>query len=151
MNATGMCMLLATWCLFPALLGEAWRPSVPTDTTKRLLMALRPRTTTTTTTIPYVGGLLGVTVHLELHETRQRAELSLSGVPVGGRLAGSAAFAADGRTVIMDPELATALRRRLCSVVDVVLSPDGTTVRVRVALPLFGIRTVTLRQVGKVQ
>ena len=118
-------------------------------------MAVHPRTiktaTSTTPTTPYVGGLLGVTVHLELHETRQRAELSLSGVPVGGRLAGSAAFAADGQTVIMDPALAAALRRRLCSVVAVALSSDGTEVRVRVRLPLFGTQTVTLKQVGKVQ
>ena len=96
--------------------------------------------------LSYSGGVLGVAVQLQLYETRRYAELQLQGIPVGGRIEGTATFAADGRSVVMDKHLERALQVRLCAVRWVKLSGDKRSVTVALKLPLFGKRTVTLQQ-----
>ena len=97
--------------------------------------------------LTFQGGLMGVRVNLELYDKQGYATVKLRGAPVGGQLSGRATFAKDGVSVLMDKAFERALRVRLCSVKGVWISENKESVRVAVALPLFGTRHVTLYQV----
>tara|TARA_Y100000817_G_scaffold179443_1_gene140178 strand:- start:1733 stop:2101 length:369 start_codon:yes stop_codon:yes gene_type:complete len=94
----------------------------------------------------YTGALLGVRARVELGVDRDFAEVALSGLPLGGALRGRASFGEFGEPVL-DDALARAMRRRCCAITAVTPSSDGATLRVELALPLFGRRALELRRV----
>jgi hypothetical protein len=95
--------------------------------------------------VVYDGALLGVTARVQLFEAESYADVVLTGLPVGGRLAGRATFGAEGE-LVLEARLEVAMRRRLCSILAVTPSPDRSTLRVDLALPLFGRRTLHMRR-----
>lgn len=95
--------------------------------------------------VTYDGGLLGVTARVELFEEDSYAEVVLTGLPVGGRLAGRATFGSDGE-LILETHLEVAMSRRCCSIVAVTPSDDRETLRVDLKLPLFGKRSLHMRR-----
>ena len=76
----------------------------------------------------YGSTFLGVTCVCKLHRRASQASLTLSGLPIGGRLSGTASFDADGKTVVLDPELAKAMARRMVSVYEARHDPGDDTV-----------------------
>jgi len=92
----------------------------------------------------YRGSLLGVSCECTLDSREGVASLSLRGVPIGGRLAGTARFSSDGEAVILDEKLDRALARRLTKVESVCYGQSDDVVRVSLSLPIVGKRTITL-------
>ena len=97
--------------------------------------------------ISFEGGMLGVHARVELLMEEQRAIIRLSGLPLGGTIAGEASFD-DERNVIMDERLQKSLRRRMVGVVAVEPHVDMQSLRVRVTLPVFGARTIKMYRVS---
>jgi hypothetical protein len=95
----------------------------------------------------FEGGLLGVAARVVLREERRDALVSLSGVPIGGRIEGTAWFGRDGQ-VKMDPSMQRALKRRLCAVLEVRAARNRKHVTVRLRVPVFGARTLVLHRVA---
>lgn len=93
----------------------------------------------------YTGALLGVRAHVALGHERDYADVELVGVPLGGTLRGRASFGPDGAPVL-DARLARAMRRRCCAITAVEPAEDGATLRVELALPLFGRRALELQR-----
>lgn len=97
----------------------------------------------------YVGGLLGVSARVLLCRESERARITLSGLPIGGTVSGSARF---GRGVGEDPivvgePLAGTLRRRFVKIVEARHDERSDTVVVVARLPLvLGTQTVTLQR-----
>lgn len=94
----------------------------------------------------FVGGLLGVHADVLLCVQNQHAEITLSGIPLGGTLRGSASFAdGEGSNVVIDEPLRSALRRRFVKVVGAKWDRSADKVILSVKLPLaFGTHTITL-------
>lgn len=94
----------------------------------------------------FTGALLGVRARVTLDEDVEYADVALSGVPLGGTLRGRARFNDAGEPVL-EAALDRAMRRRCCAITDVALLDDGATLRVELALPLFGRRALALKRV----
>lgn len=90
----------------------------------------------------FSGRLLGVSASAVLDETAGLARLELSGVPLGGRLRGTAWFGDEG--VVLDPQLRRSLGLRLVSVRRVRMA--DRELLVTLGLPVLGTRTVTLHE-----
>ena len=102
----------------------------------------------------YEGALLGVTAKVELNRSQKRAELTLSGWPIGGTVQGSASFAKDPDDptieegdVVLDDALSSLLKKRLVSVHNAGHDPKEDTVHVTVRVPVFGLQTILLFRV----
>lgn len=93
----------------------------------------------------YTGALLGVRAEVQLDRADRRAHVALQGVVLGGGLEGDAHFDDDGG-VALDAPLARALQRRGVSIVSVVEKPLQRAIELKVRLPIFGIRTMALRE-----
>tara|TARA_Y100000748_G_scaffold141366_1_gene118540 strand:+ start:141 stop:521 length:381 start_codon:yes stop_codon:yes gene_type:complete len=96
--------------------------------------------------IAFEGGMLGVHARVELLMEEHRALINLSGLPLGGTIAGEATFD-DEHNVVMDEQMDRALRRRLVAVVGVEPHVDFQSLRVRVTLPLLGAKTIKMYRV----
>lgn len=94
----------------------------------------------------YGATFLGVTCVCKLHRRASQASLTLSGLPIGGRLSGTASFEADGKTVVLDSELAKAVARRMVSVYEARHDAGDDTVTVLVRIPVFGLKRLVLRR-----
>ena len=94
----------------------------------------------------FEGHLLGVSAKVQLFESEHYAHVVLQGLPVGGRLQGTAWFDEDG-SVTLDSLFERALRLRLCKIHDVFADADRQHVEVVVRLPVFGKRSLVLQRV----
>ena len=94
----------------------------------------------------FVGGLMGVSADVSLCLESQHAVIKLSGIPLGGRLEGTARFAnGEGSGVVVDEPLRSALRRRFVSIVSARFDRKHDRVYVTVQLPLMlGTQTIML-------
>jgi len=95
----------------------------------------------------YRGGAYGVRAEITLNTRTRVADVSLSGMPLGGELRGAASFG-EGGDVVFDEELGKALRRRFVKIVDVVTDERFTTCWVVAELPIVGSTNITLRLVN---
>jgi hypothetical protein len=94
----------------------------------------------------YTGRMLGVTCECTLHRAEKYASLSLWGVPIGGHLSGKAWFKEDGRSVVLDPELAKAIDRRLTQIFQAHYRPKDDTVHIFLSVPIFGVKRMVLHR-----
>ena len=92
----------------------------------------------------YTGRMLGVTCECTL--TDPYASLHLWGVPIGGHLSGTAWFKSDGRTVVLDPELAKAVSRRMTTIYQAHYRPKDDTVHIVLAVPIVGVKRMVLHR-----
>ena len=97
--------------------------------------------------LSFEGRLLGVSARLSLYEKSGSAFVILTGIPLGGRIAGKA-WIDDSGIVRMEPSLEASLSIRMCTLISVQRSADGRQVSVKVRLPLFGIRNMLLSQIS---
>lgn len=97
----------------------------------------------------FVGGLLGVKAEVLLDRNVNRATVSLSGAPVGGRVSGDAEFGQGGeKDVVVHGPLSRVLARRFVKIVDARHDDASDRVFVTVSLPmLLGKHTITLNRV----
>jgi hypothetical protein len=93
----------------------------------------------------YVGSMLGVTCSIRVSTSQDLAIVDLTGFPVGGRLTGTATFAEDGYTIVFDPVLDRAIRRRFVQIHRADYSPSDDSVVVQATLPVVGRRIFLLR------
>jgi hypothetical protein len=95
----------------------------------------------------FVGGILGVSAKVNLCVRNQVAAVELSGLPLGGTLAGTARFQ-DGEgspVVVVDEPLRSQLRRRFVRIVSARFDEKQDRVYVTVRLPLLlGTQTIPL-------
>lgn len=96
----------------------------------------------------FTGKLLGVSASVILHTDTNSAMVSLSGIPVGGTISGSARFGAedDVDDIVVDEPLKSALSARFVKIVNVHHDSMSGVVGVTVSLPVFGERTIVLTQ-----
>jgi hypothetical protein len=94
----------------------------------------------------YTGQILGVSCTCTLNRGGQYASLELWGLPIGGRLSGTAFFAKDGKTVVLESQLANAIARRGARVHEAHHEPSKDTVTVLLSIPLFGQRHIVLHR-----
>ena len=80
---------------------------------------------------------MGVSVRVTLDDSGRAADVLLVGAPLLGRVAGSAHFNQNDE-LVMDDALASGLRRRGCTVVDVNEDEMQNHLAVRVKLPIIG-------------
>lgn len=98
------------------------------------------------------GKLLGVAATVVLLRSQKKARITLSGIPVGGKVSGEASFAnndnghsgSGGGSVVVSGPLAGVLRRRGVSMLDAAYDKTSDTVKVAVRLPIFGRKSITL-------
>lgn len=96
----------------------------------------------------YVGGMLGVSAKVLLCRESERAQITLSGLPIGGTVSGNARFGtgAEEQVVVEEP-LAGTLRRRFVKIVEARHDVRSDSVVVVARLPLLlGTQTVTLKR-----
>lgn len=91
----------------------------------------------------YSGGLLGV--HAQATLLQDGAALELRGVPLGGRVVGTASFDENG-AVRLDTTLERALALRRCRVDAVRFDGERDEVQVWLHVPVFGQRCAVLRR-----
>ena len=94
----------------------------------------------------YVGGMLGVSARVLLCRKSDNAHITLSGIPVGGTVSGSARFGngSEEKVVVGEP-LAGTLRRRFVKIVEAEHKQASDTVVVVARLPLvLGTQTIVL-------
>jgi hypothetical protein len=94
----------------------------------------------------FVGGLMGVSAKVNLCLGKKVAAIELSGLPLGGTLAGTARFQdGEGSPVVVDEPLRSALRRRFVKIVGAEFDREKDIVLVTVKLPLLlGTQTIRL-------
>ena len=94
----------------------------------------------------FVGGLMGVRADVLLCMETQHAKISLSGIPIGGKLMGTARFSdGEGTQVTIDEPLKGQLSRRFVSISTAEFDRDGDRVYVTVKLPfLIGSQRIVL-------
>jgi hypothetical protein len=93
----------------------------------------------------YKGSLLGVHAEVTLRFEPGDALVKLHGAPLCGQLSGIAKYSENG-SVILDPQLDAALKRRFCKVRSVMLLNDKK-LRVTLELPFFGRRELLLDRI----
>lgn len=96
----------------------------------------------------FEGKLMGVRALVVLVRAQKKARITLSGVPIGGKVTGEASFEnptahEQGGVVVSEP-LAGVLRRRGVSMVDAAYDSASDTVKVAARLPIFGVRRIVL-------
>lgn len=95
--------------------------------------------------LEYQGSLLGVKAEVLLFRKKERAVVTLSGVPLGGSITGVAKFNKDGFGVDLDAELEAALKRRRITIQGAGALHDYSKVWVMIQLPLrIGRYTLSL-------
>ena len=93
----------------------------------------------------FTGKLLGVSAEVLLCRNLNCAIVSLSGVPLGGKVSGVARLGnADSDELIVEEPLKGVLARRLVHLVNAVHDELSDQVNVTVNLPLFGKQTIIL-------
>lgn len=94
----------------------------------------------------FVGGLMGVRADVTLCMATQHATISLQGMPLGGRLQGTARFSGgEGSCVVVDEPLKSQLSRRFVSIASAELDRVNDRVYVVVRLPfLIGTQRIVL-------
>lgn len=93
----------------------------------------------------FTGGLLGVSAEVLLCRHLNCAIVSLSGVPLGGRVSGVARLGtADSDKLIVEEPLKGVLARRLVKLVNATHDELSDQVSVIVDLPFFGKQTILL-------
>ena len=94
----------------------------------------------------FVGGLMGVRADVLLCEETQHAKISLSGLPIGGKLMGTARFSdGEGTQVTIDEPLKGQLSRRFVSISAAEFDRFNDRVYVTVKLPfLIGSQRIVL-------
>jgi hypothetical protein len=99
----------------------------------------------------FSGGLLGVSADVVLFTESNHASIKLSGIPLGGSLAGVARFhELGGSTVEIDEPLNSQLQRRFVEIKSARFDSDEDRVYVIVKLPLFiGTRTIVLNRCSR--
>ena len=98
----------------------------------------------------FEGGLLGVSADVVLHRDAKVAVISLSGVPIGGRVEGKAELGSGEDDVVIHEPLRGVLARRFVKIVSA--RHDAATDRVLVTarLPLgLGTHTIVLERKRK--
>ena len=96
--------------------------------------------------IEYTGRMLGVTCECTLNKADKYATLNLWGVPIGGHLSGTAWFKPDGRTVVLDPDLAKAVARRMTTIYQAHYKPSDDTVQIVLGVPIVGVKRMILNR-----
>ena len=94
----------------------------------------------------YVGGMLGVSARVVLCRKHQNAQITLSGLPMGGTISGHARFGngSEDKVVVGEP-LAGTLRRRFVKIVEASHDEASDTVVVVARLPLvLGTQKIVL-------
>ena len=96
----------------------------------------------------FVGGLLGVSAKVDLCLLKEYAFISISGIPIGGKISGTATFSnGEGSNVVINEPLKTSLSRRLVKIVDARFDRRADVVYVEVHLPfLIGKHTIKLER-----
>ena len=94
----------------------------------------------------FVGGLMGVRADVTLCMATQHATISLQGLPLGGRLHGTARFSGgEGSRVVVDEPLKSQLSRRFVSIASAEFDRVSDRVYVFVRLPfLVGTQRIVL-------
>lgn len=97
------------------------------------------------------GSLLGVHADVSLDTDTQKASIDLRGIPLGGRLKGTARFSdGEGSDVVVDEPLKSALDRRLVRISSAAFDRVDGVVRVTIQLPfLLGKHTLELDSVDE--
>lgn len=91
----------------------------------------------------YVGSVLGVDARITMLAGAQTdVHVDLRGVPLGGRLRGTARIDEQTGAVVLDEALDRALRFRRCTIDSVHPSSDYESITVKLRLPFFGRRTL---------
>lgn len=89
----------------------------------------------------FEGRFYGVSAKVALNMRTRVAQVSLSGVPLGGRISGTGWLSdseAEGGTVVLAPEFERRLGRRMVSVYRARLDRAKHTVTVGVQIPVLG-------------
>ena len=99
----------------------------------------------------YEGSLYGVSASVTLDFAERRADVTLWGVPIGGRVDGfgwlaGGADALERGAVVLDEALQGKLDRRFVRVVDAALDRKADTVTVCVDVPVFGEQRLVLQR-----
>lgn len=96
----------------------------------------------------FEGTFYGVTAKLDLNMRTRVADVSLNGVPLGGRVSGTGWLKdseAESGTVILEKEFAKRLRRRFVSIHSARLDRQQHTVTVSVNVPVLGVIHIVLQ------
>jgi hypothetical protein len=96
--------------------------------------------------VEYTGRMLGVTCQCTLNRAEKYASLNIWGVPLGGHLSGTAWFKSDGTTVVLDPELAKAVSRRMTTIYKAVYRPEDDTLQIVIGVPIVGVKRMILHR-----
>ena len=130
------------WSLrFPTNLAASPNPSNPSNPSNPFRFGGSQR---------FEGGLLGVSADVVLHRDAKVAVISLSGVPIGGRVEGKAELGSGEDDVVIHEPLRGVLARRFVKIVSA--RHDAATDRVLVTarLPLgLGTHTIVLERKRK--
>lgn len=93
----------------------------------------------------YHGSLLGVKADITLYPLSERAIITLTGIPLGGKVTGVAKFGKDEVSVELDEQLGKALRWRRVKIEAAGAFHDYSKVWVLIQLPLgLGRHTLSL-------
>ena len=89
----------------------------------------------------YEGGLYGVSALVELNMQTREADVSLSGIVLGGTLSGTGRLespTSESGGVVLDEDLAYSLARRYITIKHASLNRENDTVCVAAVVPLLG-------------
>jgi len=94
----------------------------------------------------FKGGLMGVSARVLLSRDTNSAIVTLSGIPVGGKVSGKARFGCGGKNdIIIDEPLKSILSRRFVDIVHAHHDKRSDRVHVIATLPLgLGTHTIVL-------
>ncbi len=95
----------------------------------------------------FEGRFYGVSAKVALNMRTRVAEVQLNGVPLGGRISGTGWLSdagAEAGTVVLEPEFARRLHRRLVSIYSARLDRQKHTVTVGVKVPVLGALDLVL-------
>ena len=95
----------------------------------------------------FEGRFYGVSAKVALNMRTRVAQVSLNGVPLGGRISGTGWLAnaeSEDGTVVLAPEFERRLRRRMVSIHRARLDRASHTVTVGVKIPVLGVLDLVL-------
>ena len=95
----------------------------------------------------FEGRFYGVSAKVALNMRTRVAEVSLNGVPLGGRISGTGWLTdaeAENGTVVLEPEFERRLSRRMVSIYRARLDRASHTVTVGVKIPVLGVIDLVL-------
>ena len=96
----------------------------------------------------FQGTFYGVSAQVDLNMRTRVADVSLNGVPLGGRITGTGWLKnpeAESGTVILEKEFAKRLHRRFVSIYSARLDRQQHTVTVSVKVPIIGVIDIVLQ------